>query len=201
VLVSEFAEGATNQLVAALKAARAEGVTGVVLDLRNDPGGLRDEAIGVTSQFLRDGTVLVEQDARGGRTTYSVKPGGVATDLPLVALVDNGTASSAEIVAGALQDHRRATVVGSTTFGTGTVLSTFNLSDGSAIFLGTEEWLTPNGRQIWHQGIAPDVKVALPSSAVPLIPSDEAGMTPQQLQASQDAQLLKAVQELSQSKP
>ena len=201
ILIGQFAERATDELVAALSAARAGGATAVVLDLRDDPGGLRDEAIGVASQFLREGVVLIEQDAGGQRSTFPVKPGGVATDVPLVVLVDYGTASSAEIVAGALQDHHRAMLVGATTFGTGTVLSTYNLSDGSAILLGTAEWLTPNGREIWHHGITPDVRVELPPDAVPLTPNEETSLTPQQLQASHDTQLLRALQELGQGAP
>ena len=94
----------------------------------------------------------------------------MATDLPLVVVVDGNTASSAEIVSGALQDAGRAKVVGETTFGTGTVLGEFDLSDGSALRVGTVEWLTPSGRRIWHEGIAPDVPVALPSGVQPLRP-------------------------------
>jgi carboxyl-terminal processing protease len=196
VLVHQLAEHATDELTAALGDAQAKGATAVILDLRNDPGGFRDEAVGVASQFLKEGDVLLEQDSQGRRTNFPVKPGGVALDLPLVVLVNEGTASAAEIVAGAIQDHQRAQLVGQTTFGTGTVLSTYKLGDGSAILLGTAEWLTPNGRQIWHHGIAPDVSVAMPTGAAPLVPEDEAQMTSAQLEASQDAQLLRALDEV-----
>lgn len=130
-----------------------------------------------------------------------MKPGGVAQAIPLAILVNDGTASSAEIVAGALQDHKRGPVIGTTTLGTGTVLSIYKLSDGSAIFLGTEGWLTPNGRRIWHQGITPDITVALPAGAVPLIPAQAGAMSPEQLQSSNDAQLLRALQELNAAVP
>ena len=123
-----------------------------------------------------------------------MKQGGVAPDVPLVVLVNEGTASSAEIVAGAIQDHKRAQIVGTATAGTGTVLSIYNLSDGSAIFLGTMGWLTPNGRQIWHQGITPDVVVPLPLGVVPVLPQEESGMTPDQLKARNDTQLAKAME-------
>lgn len=199
VLVSRFAERASDETVAALKAAQEQGATAIILDLRNDPGGIRDEAIAVASQFLKDGNVLIQEDAEGKRTEFKVKPGGVALDTPMVVLINEGSASSAEIVAGALQDHRRAVLIGKTTFGTGTVLSSFQLSDGSAVLLGTEQWLTPSGRQIWHQGIEPDIEVTLPPDAVPLTPSQEAGLTAEQLQSSQDAQLLRALKELSPS--
>ena len=201
VWVSQFADGATTELVAALQAARKAGATAVALDLRDDPGGLRDEAVGVASQFLQSGNVLIEVDAQGHRTEYPVKPDGAALDTPLVVLVNEGTASSAEIVAGAIQDHKRAQIVGETTTGTGTVLSIFHLSDGSAVFLGTEGWLTPDGREIWHHGIAPDIVVPMAPGVLPLIPEQEQGMSPGQLQSSQDAQLLRAVQLLSQPAP
>jgi carboxyl-terminal processing protease len=196
ILIDQFGEGTTDQLRTAIGDARAQGATAVVLDLRNDPGGLRDEAVGAASQFLRDGNVLLEQDARGHRTAFPVRPDGAAPDLPMVVLVNNGTASAAEIVAGALQDHQRGKLIGETTFGTGTVLQTFGLNDGSAILLGVAEWFTPNGRQIWHRGIAPDVQVALPSGAYPLLPAELQSMSAEQLRGHPDAQLLRALAEL-----
>jgi carboxyl-terminal processing protease len=161
--------------------------------LRNNPGGLLDQAVGGASQFLTSGTVLQERDASGAVAAVNVKAGGVATDLPMVSLIDGGTASAAEIVAGALQDAGRSKLVGQTSFGTGTVLNEFPLSDGSAILLATEEWLTPKGRVIWHKGIQPDVQIALPSSATPLLPSSIQGMTQAQFLQSTDQQLLTAV--------
>src|SRR6185503_3242067 len=135
VALGQFAEHSSEELIAALTAARADGARAIALDMRNDPGGLRDEAIAVASQFVGQGDVLLEQDAEGQRTAFAARPGGIATDLPLVVLINNGTASSAEIVAGALQDHGRGKLVGATTVGTGTVLSAFPLSDGSAVLL------------------------------------------------------------------
>ncbi len=196
ILVSQFASNATAELVSAIDNAQQSGATAIILDLRNDPGGLLDEAVGVTSQFVREGNVLLVQDAKGNKTPITVRGGGKATNIPMVTLINAGTASSAEIVAGALQDHQRSKMIGDTTFGTGTVLSTYHLSDGSAILLGTEEWLTPDGRQIWHNGIKPDIQVSLPSGAIPLTPQQESGMTADQLSKSQDTQLLRAIQEL-----
>lgn len=196
LLISQFGDRATDELVAALKDARASGATAFILDLRNDPGGLRDEAIGVASQFQGDGNVLIEQDSQGKRTDFPIKPGGLGLDIPVAVLINEGSASSAEIVAGALQDHQRGKLIGMTTFGTGTVLGTFDLSDGSAVLLGIAEWFTPNGRQIWHRGIDPDIKVPLLNGASPLIPQVESGMTAVQLRSSSDAQLLRALQEL-----
>ncbi|MEJ2606492.1 MAG: S41 family peptidase [Anaerolineales bacterium] len=105
--------------------------------------------------------------------------------------------NGAEIVSGALQDAHRAELIGETTFGTGTVLNQFSLSDGSALMLATEEWLTPDGQSIWHNGITPDIQVMLPDSALPLFPEAEGDMTTSQFAASEDAQLLRAVQSFS----
>ena len=195
--IAAFSNGVSKDLQAALKQIKATGATGIVLDLRNDPGGLLDEAVGVASQFIGSGNVLLVQDAQGKQQAIPVNPGGLAVDMPLVVLVNQGSASAAEIVAGAIQDAHRATLIGETTFGTGTVLNFFNLSDGSEILLATEMWLTPNGRVIWHHGIAPDVNVSMAADVIPLMPSMEKTMTTAQLQSSLDAQLLKAIEQLS----
>jgi carboxyl-terminal processing protease len=199
VRIVAFSQGVTDDLKEALSEIRQEGLTGIVLDLRSNPGGLLSEAVGTASQFLESGAVLLEKDAQGTVKSVPVQEGGLAPDLPLVVLIDPGTASAAEIVSGALQDADRAKLVGETTFGTGTVLNEFTLSDGSALLLATEEWLTPKGRLIWHQGIAPDVQLSLPQGTSPLLPEAEAGMTPEQVQNSGDAQLLRALELLNQS--
>jgi carboxyl-terminal processing protease len=195
--ITAFSQGISQELQKALTDIQKQGMTAVILDLRNDPGGLLDEAVNTASQFLSSGNVLEEKNAQGRITPVPVKPKGMATDLPMVVLINGGTASAAEITAGALQDAHRATLVGETTFGTGTVLNEFHLSDGSALLLATEEWLTPAGRVIWHKGIAPDVTVSLPANTAPLIPEAERGMTTDQLHASGDEQLLRAMDVLS----
>ncbi len=199
VRIAGFSQGVTNDLRQALTALEQEGLTHIVLDLRNNPGGLLNEAVTTASQFLSSGTVLLVRDAHGTTTPVPVQKQGVAPGLPLVVLINQGTASAAEIVAGALQDAHRAVLVGETTFGTGTVLKPFPLSDGSALMLAIEEWLTPNGRVIWHQGIAPDVVVSLTPPATPLLPDAERTITAAQLQASDDAQLLHAVHLVTQA--
>jgi carboxyl-terminal processing protease len=194
IRLEQFSNGAADDVVEALKTAGAEGSQRVVLDLRGDPGGFVNEAVGVTSQFLSSGLVYIERNAAGDETEHPVSPNGVATDLPVVVLVDGNTASSAEIVAGALQDAGRAKIVGETTFGTGTVLGEFDLSDGSALRVGTTEWLTPKGRQIWHQGIAPDVPVALPEGSQPLTPEEVSKLSAAAARDVRDAQLAKALE-------
>jgi carboxyl-terminal processing protease len=199
VRVAAFSDGVSNELKKALQEAKAQGATGIILDLRNDPGGLLNEAVSVASQFLTSGNVMLEKDAQGNTKPLPVEKGAVAPKIPMVVLINNGTASAAEIVSGALQDAQRATLIGETTFGTGTVLNEFPLSDGSALLLATQEWLTPNGKSFWHKGIQPDIQVSLPNNISPLIPEQEQGMTAKQIQDSQDTQLLKGMQILQQS--
>lgn len=199
IRISSFSKNVTEDLKQALQEAGDRQTTGIVLDLRNNPGGLLQEAIGVASQFLKDGPVVQERNAQGKVKTIEVQPGGVATDKPLVLLINGGSASASEIVAGALQDAGRATVVGETTFGTGTVLQPYGLSDGSALLLAFEEWLTPKGRVIWHQGIEPDVEVKLPLDVMLVTPRAEQNMTADEVKNSSDAQLQRAIQELTQS--
>jgi carboxyl-terminal processing protease len=118
-------------------------------------------------------------------------------DIPLAVLINHGSASSAEIFAGAIQDHERGIVIGETTFGTGTVLRPYELEDGSALLLGTSQWLTANGRLIRKQGIQPDVEVELPVGAIMVTPADLETLSVTELLASEDVQLLKALEILN----
>jgi len=198
VRIAGFSEGVAQDLHVALAEIQQQQLTALILDLRNDPGGLLSEAVGATSQFLGEGNVLLERDAEGQVESVPVENWGVLPQVPMIVLVNGGTASAAEIVTGALQDAGRATVVGEKTFGTGTVLSRFSLSDGSALLLATEEWLTPNGRVIWHVGLSPDVEISLPSETAPVFPSNAQDMSPQELGDSGDIQLLRALELVSQ---
>ncbi len=193
VRISSFGKDTDTQLRAALTDARNAGDTKVILDLRNDPGGLLDQAVDVASEFVASGNVLQTQDRSGKRDPIAVKPGGVDTGNSLVVLVNHGTASAAEIVAGAIQDQHRATIIGEQTFGTGTVLTEYPLSDGSSILLGTSEWLTPSGHSIRNNGITPDQVVPEPVSTIPLVPTEERSLSAEQLNQSNDAQLLNAI--------
>jgi carboxyl-terminal processing protease len=197
--IAEFSKGVSQELHQALTEIQNQDMTGIVLDLRNDPGGLLDEAVGVVSQFVDSGNVLQEKDARGQITAVPVEHQYPANTLPMVVLINQGSASAAEIVAGALQDAQRATLVGETTFGTGTVLNDFNLPDGSALLLAVQEWLTPKGRVIWHRGITPDETVSLPAGTQPLLPEAVHTLTAAQLQTSTDTQLKRALNLLAQS--
>jgi carboxyl-terminal processing protease len=193
VRIAMFSKGVTKELKRVLKSVKRDGFHGMILDLRNNPGGLLDEAVGVASQFLRTGNVLLEKNAQGKITAVSVESGGVLFDLPLVSLINNGSASAAEIVAGALHDAGRARLVGEATFGTGTVLKQFSLSDGSVLLLAVQEWLTPDGNTIWHKGIDPDIRISLPRGASALLPSAMSELTREGLRKSDDEQLLRAL--------
>lgn len=193
IRVVQFSEGTTKALQAAIAEADAAAATAIVLDLRDNPGGLVDEAVGAASTFMTTGVVYVRQDADGKQTPVAVRK-EPATDKPVVVLVDFGTASSAEILTGALHDAGRAKVVGTRTYGTGTVLNQFDLSDGSAIRLGVELWLTPEGKRIFPDGVTPDVVVDLAPGVLTLEPTDLGAMSAATLMASGDTQLLRALE-------
>lgn len=194
IRMSQFNSNLSDELIKVLKEAKEAGAARLIVDVRNNPGGLLEQAIAVTSQFLIEGDVLLQEDAEGKREAFPVRTGGVAPDIPLVVLVNGGSASAAEIFAGAIQDHQRGTLVGETTFGTGTVLQPFQLDDGSALLLGTSQWLTPKGRLIRKHGIEPDVVVDVPAGATLLSPFELKELTVSELLESEDAQLLKALE-------
>ena len=151
----------------------------------------------MASEFLKAGEVVfIEKNAKGETNEVTALPDGVARDIPLCVLLDEGSASSSEIFAGAIQDHERGKLIGTRTFGTGTVLGEFKLSDGSAVLLAISEWLTPKERRIWHKGITPDIEVSLPQEASILMPESETELTADVLAHSSDTQLLKAIEVL-----
>ena len=159
-----FARGAGDQVRDEVDDMIDAGAEGIVLDLRNNGGGLFSEAVDVASVFIEDGDVVIYREAgRSGDeaddTTYEAE-GDAFERVPLVVLVNEGTASASEIVAGALQDQERATLIGTTTYGMGSVQEVVRLRDASALKLTTAAYLTPEGRNINGKGIAPDVQVA-----------------------------------------
>lgn len=196
IRIASFSENVGDDLKEAIKQAKADGAKGIVLDLRNNPGGLLDEAVKVVSQFLKSGNVMQEKNAQGDIRDIPVKRGGTATDIPLVVLINEGSASAAEITAGALQDYDRAPLIGQTTFGTGTVLLNFSLDDGSGMYLATEMWLTPKGRVIWHKGIEPDIAVEINPDVILSTPESERDLTAASLMKVEDTQLLRAIEEI-----
>jgi carboxyl-terminal processing protease len=156
-----FTDRTNTELIDALEDLQDQGMTHLLVDLRGNGGGLFDAAIDVSSRFLRDGVVVYQAEKDGRQQAYNVKGGPTFAELPLVLLVDGGTASASEIVAGALQDHGRAALVGQQTFGKGSVQQAFDLSDGSSVHITSSKWLTPNRRQIDQQGLMPDLEVLI----------------------------------------
>jgi len=197
VQIAIFSDGVGADLHKELLEIKKAGLQSIILDLRNNPGGALDEAVATASQFLASGNVLWEKDATEKMTPLPVQAGGAATDLAVAILVNNNSASDSEIVAGALHDAKRGVLIGETTFGTGTVLTEFQLSDGSALLLAVEEWLTPDKRSFWHRGIQPDLRVPMSPEIEPLRPSLERDMTAAQIQSSPDIQLKRAIALLS----
>jgi len=155
----EFNARAPKEVVAAIKQLRTQGARALIFDLRGNPGGYLYVAEEVASQFLSQGLILSERTRDGDEILHRVQPGGAATDLPLVILVDGMSASASEIVAGAVQDQERGLLIGETTFGKGSVQTTERLSDGSAVQLTIRRWYTPNGRAIQGEGLVPDIAV------------------------------------------
>ena len=155
--LSGFTGSTNDELKEALERfERSQGV-GIILDLRNNPGGLVSSVVDVTSQFIEDGLVLYQVDAKGNRRNWGVKSGGKALDIPMVVLVNEFSASASEVFTGAIIDNDRATVIGTTTFGKGSVTNLWPLVDGSGVNFTTARWFTPNGLLIEGAGITPDV--------------------------------------------
>lgn len=157
VSLSEFSSGASRKLLSGIEELRQQGADKFVLDLRNNPGGLLTESVAVSSLFLNDEIVLREQRKGFDREqTYQATGIQAVPDAPLVVLINRGSASASEIVAGALKDHGRASIVGEQSFGKGTVQLPHTLSDGSQLRVTIAEWFTPDGNIIDEVGIIPD---------------------------------------------
>ncbi len=165
VKISQFADDTSKELARVLKevnaAAKDAPVAGILLDLRNNPGGYLAEALQVNSEFLPRGEIILhERDAQGKIKSWKSVGEGLAREIPMLVLVNEGTASAGEITAGALQENGRARLLGQPTLGTGTVLQPFTLSDGSVVRLGVTNWLTPKQNLIKGKGITPDISLA-----------------------------------------
>jgi carboxyl-terminal processing protease len=196
VRLSSFSNDSAEEIREAFEEARAAGARRFVLDLRDNPGGNLDQAVEMAGDFLEPGSVVyIREEASGEREKVKVEDGAEPTAAPLAVLVNEGSASSSEILAGALRDNGRATVVGERTFGTGTVLSEFTLRDGSAILLGIAEWLTPDGDFIRGTGIEPDIEVGLEENDETLTPGAARDLSREEILA-RDAQLRRVFEEL-----
>ncbi|MEB2287554.1 MAG: S41 family peptidase [Anaerolineae bacterium] len=154
-----FNDRATELLEAEIETLIEQGVTGLILDLRGNPGGLLDQAVSVSDLFLDEGVIVTQQDRKGRRSTYRSQAGQIAEDIPLVVLIDGGSASASEVVAGALQDRGRAALIGQPSFGKGSVQHVHDLPGGSQVHVTVALWFTPDETPIQDQGLIPDVAV------------------------------------------
>ena len=155
--IDRFRDETDKEVEEALVEIVREGYSGLVLDVRGNLGGILSVTVSIASLFLEDGLVLYQVDGQGVRTDMEVSGGGIATEVPLVILVDEASASSSEVLAGAFQDHGRAVVIGTTTFGKGSVNELKELDSGSALYVTAALWYTPNGRLIEGEGLQPDI--------------------------------------------
>jgi carboxyl-terminal processing protease len=157
--LGEFSAPAAREVQEALDSLLAEEPIGLVLDLRGNPGGFLRTAVDITSQFVGEGPIVVERFKDGSEEVFEASRGGSALDIPLVVLVNEGSASASEILAGAVQDTGRGVLIGETTFGKGSVQIPSELSDGSVLSITTARWFTPNDRLIHGEGLEPDIQV------------------------------------------
>jgi carboxyl-terminal processing protease len=184
IRLSQFQEKTDSEFEKAMKALEEESkgaLKGLVLDLRNNPGGLLDQAVKIADRFVESGLIVsVEGRKEDQKMKFYAHPDGNVSRYPLVVLVNGGSASGAEIVAGALQDHGRGILVGTQTFGKGSVQTIIPLKDGSGLRLTTARYYTPNGRSIQAKGIVPDIIVKLSR------PEEEKEILPPKLPAEKD---------------
>jgi carboxyl-terminal processing protease len=167
ISLSRFSGESSEEVIDALRDLRDQGAEGFILDLRQNRGGLLDAGIEVADQFLSDGVILYQQSQDEGERQFNATGDTLEPDAPLIVLIDSGTASAAEIVAGALRDRDRARLVGSeATFGKGSVQLVFDLSDGSSIHVTSARWLTPDRAQLDGQGLDPDILVEVTQEAL-----------------------------------
>jgi carboxyl-terminal processing protease len=160
VRITQFQEKTSNDLRTAISKLKEANIHSLILDLRNNPGGLLNSAVDVSEQFLDSGKMIVSIKSRDGRKDeYKAGRSNSIGEMPLIVLVNEGSASASEIVSGALQDWRRAVILGTPTFGKGSVQTILPLSDGSALRLTTAKYYTPKGRSIQNRGIDPDIIV------------------------------------------
>ncbi|OGH19377.1 MAG: hypothetical protein A3F31_03230 [Candidatus Levybacteria bacterium RIFCSPHIGHO2_12_FULL_38_12] len=184
VRLSQFGDNTNKEWLStvnklALEIPKDNTFKGIVLDLRNNPGGYLQDATFIASEFISGGTVVIQEKGNGEKIPHTVSRKGLFLSYPIVVLINKGSASASEIVAGALRDHKRAKLVGETSFGKGTIQQAEDLGSGSGIHITVAKWLTPNEIWVNGKGLEPDIKVE-----------------PDKNDVSKDVQLEKAVEEL-----
>ncbi|MBU8878923.1 PDZ domain-containing protein [Bacillus sp. FJAT-29790] len=195
VQITSFSENTSKELIAKLNELQGQGMKGLILDLRQNPGGLLNQAIDISSLFVPGGKIIFQVEDRNGNREEVKSKGNDQPGIPLVVVIDKGSASASEILAGAVKESANIPLVGEKSFGKGTVQRAQDFSDGSNMKFTTEKWLTPNGNWIHKKGIVPDYEVALPEYAsLPLINPDEKLMlSSSSSQVKSAQQMLKAI--------
>lgn len=196
IQITEFTDGTSEQFKKAYSELKEQGMKGLLVDLRENPGGLLTAVCDTLEQILPKGMIVYTEDKSGHRTEHTCK-GKTPIDIPLVVLVNENSASAAEIFSGAVKDHGVGTLVGTTTFGKGIVQQTFSLGDGSAVKLTTSRYYTPNGVNIQGTGITPDVEIDWPENAEEFTNPNQFNELSQEEWESKDAQMKKAKEVLS----
>lgn len=189
IQITEFEEVTVDQFENAMEELEKDGMEKLVLDLRDNPGGLLSSVVSIADQFIGEGMIVYTEDKNGNREEYTADS-KEAFDQPLAVLINGNSASASEILAGAIQDYKIGTLVGTTSFGKGIVQSTIKLPDGSALKLTISSYYTPEGRNIHEKGIDPDVEVEL----------DESLEDQSSIKKSEDNQLQKAIEVLENEK-
>lgn len=189
IQITEFEEVTVDQFENAMEELEKDGMEKLVLDLRDNPGGLLSSVVSIADQFIGEGMIVYTEDKNGNREEYTADS-KESFDQPLAVLINGNSASASEILAGAIQDYKIGTLVGTTSFGKGIVQSTIKLPDGSALKLTISSYYTPEGRNIHEKGIDPDVEVEL----------DESLEDQSSIKKSEDNQLQKAIEVLENEK-
>ena len=187
IRLSEFSSHSSEQMQKAIKNLNSQQVSAYVLDMRGNPGGLLQASVEIARMWLDNGTIVKTVDRKGGNEDFRAVQGAL-TQLPMAVLVDGNSASASEILAGALKDNRRAQIVGAQTFGKALVQSVHSLSDGSGMAVTVAHYYTPNGTDIGHKGVTPDVKVGLS-----LLEQRNLADSPALMGSAQDPQYQKAI--------
>lgn len=159
IKITQFQEQTTNDFKKAVSEMNDKGINGLILDLRNNPGGLLDQAVKIADEFIKDGVIVYTKDREGKGAKFYATNKKTVGEYPVICLVNAGSASASEIVAGALQDHKAAVILGSRTFGKASVQTIFPLEDGASLRLTTARYYTPSGKLIQAKGIVPDIEI------------------------------------------
>jgi carboxyl-terminal processing protease len=165
IRVTQFGEKTKDEWDTAVSQALSDGVQGIIVDVRNNPGGFMEAAVYLGSEFVETGNIVLQEDSKGNQTPFPVVRRGKMLKLPMAVLLNKGSASASEIFSGAMRDHKRASLIGDVSFGKGTIQTAEDLEGGTGIHVTIAKWLTPNATWVHTIGLTPDIKVDIPEGA------------------------------------